>query len=271
MRLDHRNHPKMATNVRESRREEGAWDVIKTVVQALLLAFLVRTFLFQPFNIPSGSMYPTLMIGDYLFVSKLSYGYSKYSFNFSVDRLGIKFGPVPIKGRVFFATEPKRGDVVVFKLPADNETDYIKRLIGLPGDHIQVIDGVLYINGKPVKRERISDYVDPTGEGLGSPVPRYLETLPNGVSYETLDAINGSAGDNTKEYVVPPGHYFMMGDNRDNSEDSRFLTPVGYVPFENFVGRADLIFFSHNGTASLFEVWNWPFAIRWNRFFKTVD
>jgi signal peptidase I len=124
----------MAANVRDQRREEGAWDVIKTVLQALLLAFLVRTFLFQPFNIPSGSMYPTLMIGDYLFVSKLSYGYSKYSFNFSIDRLGVKFGPVPIDGRVFFAEQPERGDVVVFKLPADNETDYIKRLIGLPGD-----------------------------------------------------------------------------------------------------------------------------------------
>ncbi|HEY7747415.1 MAG TPA: signal peptidase I [Aestuariivirgaceae bacterium] len=261
----------MAANVRDQRREEGAWDVIKTVLQALLLAFLVRTFLFQPFNIPSGSMYPTLMIGDYLFVSKLSYGYSKYSFNFSIDRLGVKFGPVPIDGRVFFAEQPERGDVVVFKLPADNETDYIKRLIGLPGDRIQVIDGILKINGTPVQRERIADYVDPNGEGSGMAVPRYRETLPNGVTYETLDAVNGSAGDNTKEYVVPPGHYFMMGDNRDNSEDSRFLTPVGYVPYENLVGRADLIFFSHNGTAGILEIWKWPLAIRWDRFFKMVD
>jgi signal peptidase I len=266
-----REKQNLAANVRHTRREDSAWEVIKTVLQALLLAFLVRTFLFQPFNIPSGSMYPTLMIGDYLFVSKLSYGYSKYSFNFSIDRLGFKFGPVPIHGRVFFAEKPERGDVVVFKLPADNETDYIKRLIGLPGDHIQMIEGHLYINGQPVKRERIADYTDRNGEGSGTPVPRYRETLPNGVSYETLDAVEGSAGDNTNEYVVPPDHYFMMGDNRDNSEDSRFLTPVGYVPFENFVGRADLIFFSHNGTANIFEVWKWPFAIRWNRFFRPVD
>jgi signal peptidase I len=260
----------MATKVQETRKEESAWEVIKTVLQALLLAFLVRTFLFQPFNIPSGSMYPTLKIGDYLFVSKLSYGYSKYSFNFGIDRLGFKFGPVPIDGRVFFAEEPQRGDVIVFKLPKDNETDYIKRLIGLPGDRIQVIGGILHINGVAVPRERVADYVDPTGEGGGRPVPRYRETLPNGVSYETLDAMDNSIGDDTKEYVVPPGHYFMMGDNRDNSEDSRFLSPVGYVPYENLVGRADLIFFSHDGDASIFEIWRWPTAIRWSRFFTWV-
>jgi signal peptidase I len=273
MRPNQRNQPNMAANVRETRREESAWEVIKTVLQALLLAFLVRTFLFQPFNIPSGSMYPTLMIGDYLFVSKLSYGYGKYSFNFSVGLLGLSFGPVPIDGRAItiFGNGPERGDVVVFKLPKDNETDYIKRVIGLPGDRIQMLDGVLHINGVAVKRERISDYVDPNGEGFGTPVKRYRETLPNGVSYETLDTQEGSVSDNTREYVVPAGHYFMMGDNRDNSEDSRFLNHVGYVPIENLIGRADLIFFSHNGTASIFEVWRWPFAIRWNRFFSWVD
>lgn len=267
----------MASAAQQAKRksEDGIWETVKVIVQALLIAFFVRTFLYQPFNIPSGSMYPTLKVGDYLFVSKLSYGYSKYSFNFSFGIPYVttfKFGPVPIQGRVFFAAPPKRGDVAVFKLPRDNETDYIKRVIGLPGDRIQMKEGVLYINGEAVKKERVEDYSnDDGGAYYGHPtIPMYRETLPNGVSYMVLDVNPNGDADNTEEYVVPDGKYFMMGDNRDNSQDSRYPNAVGYVPYENFVGRADMIFFSIEPDVSLWEVWKWPFAIRWGRFFNFV-
>lgn len=250
-------------------RKEGIWDLIKVVAQALLIAFIIRSFFYQPFNIPSGSMYPTLKIGDYLFVSKMSYGYSKYSFNFSVPVIGLSFGPVPIEGRKVLAEPPQRGDVVVFKLPTDNETDYIKRVIGLPGDRIQMKQGVLYINDVAVKKDPAGDYTDPQ-VALGSPVKQYRETLPNGVSYLTLD-IEDSAADNTQEYVVPAGHYFMMGDNRDNSTDSRFLNHVGYVPYENLVGRAEIIFFSWDGEVPFWQIWKAPLAIRWSRLLHLVN
>ena len=257
--------------------EEGIWDTVKVIIQALLIAFFVRTFFYQPFNIPSASMYPTLKVGDYLFVSKLSYGYSKYSFNFSFDALGttwITCCPIDFPGRIVFADTPKRGDVAVFKLPTNTAIDYIKRVIGLPGDRIQMKEGVLYINGEAVKKERIEDYVDaePMGEGNGHPVQQYEETLPNGVKYRVLDSEPDGTGsvDNTAEYVVPAEHYFMMGDNRDNSEDSRFLEVVGYVPIENYVGRADIIFFSISRGTTLWEVWKWPFEIRWSRFLNLL-
>ena len=267
----------MAATAASAKRksEEGLWDTVKVIIEALLIAFVVRTFLYQPFNIPSGSMYPTLEVGDYLFVSKLSYGYSKYSFNFGVGAAGwelFKFGPVPFEGRKVFAELPERGDVAVFKLPRDNTTDYIKRVIGLPGDRIQMRDGVLFINSTEVKKERIEDYSDPSGEccnGDTGPVARYRETLPNGVTYDVLDLSDGGA-DNTEEYVVPENHYFMMGDNRDNSQDSRFSHVVGFVPYENFVGRADIIFFSIQPDAAIWEIWKWPFSIRWNRFLNFV-
>lgn len=251
------------------KQEDGIWDTIKVVIQALLIAFVIRTFLFQPFNIPSGSMYPTLKIGDYLFVSKLSYGYGKYSFNFTIPGVGLKFGPMPFDGRIVMAETPERGDVVVFKLPSDQETDYIKRVIGLPGDRIQVREGELYINGEAVKREPVAPFVDPQGEGHGLPVPQIRETLPNGVSYNTLDSQPRSGGDNTGEFLVPAGHYFMMGDNRDNSLDSRFQ--VGFVPYENLVGRAEVIFFSFDVNTRLWEFWKVPFAIRWNRLLNLVN
>ena len=252
---------------------DSTWDTIKIVIEALLIAFVIRTFLFQPFNIPSGSMIPTLLVGDYIFVSKLSYGYGPYSFNFSVTPFGhnlFKFGPLPFKGRYVLAAKPKRGDVVVFKLPSDNETDYIKRVIGLPGDSIQVRGGVLYINDQPVKRERIADSTDAADTGYVFPVKQYRETLPNGVSYVTFDLRDDSTAgaDNTGVFHVPPNHYFMMGDNRDNSNDSRF--DVGYVPYENLIGKADILFFSHRPVA-WWEVWRWPLVIRWSRFFKLVD
>ncbi|WP_342641904.1 signal peptidase I [Rhodoligotrophos ferricapiens] len=256
----------------EKKAAGGAWELIRVIVHALIIAFVIRTFLFQPFNIPSGSMIPTLLVGDYLFVSKFAYGYSRYSFTFSLDMFGnrvFKIGPLPFNGRIL-ASQPERGDVAVFKLPTDNETDYIKRVIGLPGDHIQVQSGVLYINGEPVKRELAGDVMQPDAYGTERPVRRYKETLPNGVSYFTLDLYDNSPGDNTREYVVPPGHYFMMGDNRDNSTDSRFLGQVGYVPFENFVGKAEIIFFSHEPDASLLAVWDWPWVIRWDRFFTLL-
>lgn len=279
--VKHTKDHNMAAAAHEPRKksDDGFWDTIKVIIQALLIAFAVRMFLYQPFNIPSASMYPTLKVGDYLFVSKLSYGYSKYSFNFGLNLFGtelFKFGPIPVEGRFVFPAEPKRGDVAVFKLPRDNETDYIKRVIGLPGDRVQVREGVVYINDQQVPRQRIADFVDQSGEGGGAPVPQYVETLPNGVSYNVLDRTPNGAADNTEVYTVPANHYFMMGDNRDNSLDSRYAQNaagggVGYVPYENFVGRADIIFFSIEPDAAFWQVWKWPTSIRWLRFFNLVN
>jgi signal peptidase I len=264
----------VATDTEEAKKssDDGVWETVKVIIQALLIALVIRMLFYQPFNIPSGSMIPTLRIGDYLFVNKLSYGYGPYSFNMSAQPFGIqlfKFGPMPFEGRIFFAAEPKRGDVVVFKLPSDNETDYIKRVIGLPGDRIKVTHGVVTINGKQIKRERMSDFVDEE-TAYAYPIARFRETLPNGVSYVTLDRSPNSLADNTGPFIVPEGHYFMMGDNRDNSKDSRD-PGVGYVPYANLVGRASIIFYSHDDTARIWEFWRWPFAIRWSRLFNTVD
>jgi len=243
----------------QGKKEGGLAESGRVVLQALLIALVIRVVLFQPFSIPSGSMKPTLLIGDYLFVSQFSYGYSRYS---------LPFSPPLFSGRIF-GSPPARGDVAVFRLPKDDSSDYIKRVIGLPGDRIKMVDGLLHINDVPVKRERIGDFID---DETGGPerVRRWRETLPNGVSYESLDLEDNGFLDNTQEYVVPAGHYFMMGDNRDNSTDSRVLSAVGYVPFENLVGKAQVIFFSIGDGEPAWHVWSWPLSVRWRRLFTVV-
>ncbi|MFS2326284.1 MULTISPECIES: signal peptidase I [Brucella] len=243
----------------ETKKSGGIGETISVIVQALLLALVIRSLLFQPFSIPSGSMRPTLLEGDYLFVSKYAYGYSRYSLPFGLDLFN---------GRIWGA-EPKRGDVVVFKLPSDTNIDYIKRVIGLPGDRVQMRGGVLYINDVAVKRERVGTIDNPDVTEVNRPVEVYRETLPNGVTYDTLDLAPNSIGDDTRVFEVPAGHYFMMGDNRDNSLDSRF--GVGYVPYENLVGRANIIFFSIADKASPLEIWKWPTDVRFSRLFTWVS
>jgi signal peptidase I len=182
----------------------------------------------------------------------------------------LPFGLPAFKGRVWF-TEPERGDVAVFKLPSDNSTDYIKRIVGLPGDRLAVYGGILYINGEPVHRERIADYIDERPNGDFAQYAQYLETLPNGVRHRIIERSDTEPMDETEEYVVPAGHYFVMGDNRDNSQDSRVLGRVGYVPVENLVGRAEFLFFSTDGSAEIWEFWKWPLATRFGRLFNAVN
>ena len=250
----------MSSRTEERSAERRVSETVVTILEALLIALAIRSFLFQPFNIPSASMEPTLLVGDYLFVSKFSYGYSRYSFPFS---------PPLFSGRIW-AREPDRGDIIVFRHGPD---DFIKRLIGLPGDRIQLKGGVVTINGTPVERRRVADFVgrDPCGFSVpdAPPVQQWRETLPNGVSYDTLECPRHSEKHDTDVYTVPAGHFFMMGDNRENSEDSRF-PDVSYVPFEVLIGRAQIIFFSVSGGASMWEVWRWPTTLRWNRLFTLL-
>lgn len=279
----------MAKKDRKKKRSEGGalaglWGLVKTVFYALLIAGVVRTVLYEPFNIPSASMYPTLYVGDYLFVSKYSYGYSRFS---------LPFSPNLFSGRIL-SSEPERGDVLVFKVMAKrpqyqafpgncNEhlmergvcdwTDYIKRVVGLPGDRIQMRGGILHINGEPVERRRVAED-DPERQASLAEARRrsmtlYVETLPNGRSHEIFEISDDTSADNTEEFRVPEGHYFMMGDNRDQSADSRFAS-VGPVPHERLIGRAEILFFSTDGSAHIWEIWKWHRAIRWERLFMGV-
>ncbi|WP_033069745.1 signal peptidase I [Thalassospira australica] len=243
----------------QKKKTGGLLDTLKTVFWAILIALMVRTFAFEPFNIPSGSMIPTLLVGDYLFVSKFSYGYSKHSMPFSL--------PI-IPGRVF-ESEPERGDVVVFKLPSDTTQDYIKRVIGLPGDTVQVKEGRLYLNNTLIERERIEDYILTDGSGRSAAVAQYIETLPNGKVHRILEMFGDQGpSDNTEAYTVPEGHYFMMGDNRDNSADSRaFPSRFRFVPIENLVGRAEFLFYSKDSSQPIYDLG----SIRYDRLFQGVN
>lgn len=249
-----------SSDVKTSAEQGSIKETIVTIVYAGLIAMGIRSFAYEPFSIPSGSMIPTLLVGDYLFVSKLSYGYSRFS---------LPLGLPLFSGRLF-SSEPKRGDVAVFRLPTNTEKDYIKRIVGLPGDTIQVRQGILHINGKAVKRERVDDYLIDNGFGSTSRVQRYRETLPNGVTH-FINEQYGDTGpaDNTPVYKVPAGHYFAMGDNRDNSSDSRFLDKVGFIPHENLVGRAVVKFFSVDGDS--WKIWQWPSTARFERFFDGIE
>lgn len=258
---------------RVEKQEDGIWETVKTIVYALIIAGIIRTLFFQPFWIPSGSMKNTLLIGDFLFVNKMAYGYSAHSCPFSI---------CPFSGRIL-AREPERGDIVVFKHPT-TQVDFIKRLIGLPGDRIQMRDGQLFINEKAVPKEPIGvfeEVLNPQGpmsnmprcsenvaRGSTCPKPLFRETLPNGVTHNTLD-IRTQGVDNTPVYTVPEGRYFFIGDNRDNSGDSRIpqaVGGVGFVPFENLIGRADRVMFSSAGKRILY-FWTW----RPDRFFLRLE
>lgn len=242
-----------------TRKTGGVRETIRTLVYAIAIALFVRTFAYEPFNIPSGSMKPTLLVGDYLFVSKFAYGYSKYS---------LPLGLPLFSGRIFEAL-PERGDVAVFKLPTDNKTDYIKRIVGLPGDQLQMIEGILHINGEPAELEAIGPFIDDM-DGRQIAVPLYSETLPGSDrQHFVLDLTERGRLDNTGVFEVPPGHVFAMGDNRDNSLDSR-TDAVGYIPVENLIGRAELLMFSVDGSARIWELWKWPWSIRYDRIFKRI-
>ena len=232
---------------------------IKSIIIAIFIALLIRSFIFEPFNIPSGSMKPNLLVGDFIFVSKYSYGFSKHSLPFSVPL---------IPGKIF-SKIPERGDVVVFKTPENNRTDYIKRVIGLPGDKIEIKNGIIFINGSEILRKKLNDFIDSDNNTSNTRVRMYKEYFFN-KEMNILDITDNGIADNTQQFNVPEDHFFVMGDNRDNSQDSRFISTVGFIPYKNLVGKAQFIFFSLQNSRFL-EIWKWPKAIRYNRIFKKIE
>jgi len=241
--------------INSGKKKESTIESLKTILYAFILALIIRSFLFEPFHIPSSSMKPNLLVGDFIFVSKYTYGYSRYSFPFGL--------PI-FKGRTY-GMKPKIGDIIVFRLPQNPKINYIKRLVGLPNDKIQMKKGILYINGKQVPKKYLSRYEDNTSDNDSR---MYLETLPNGKKHRTLDKQINSNGDDTYVFTVPQNHYFFMGDNRDNSLDSRFAEGAGFVPAENLVGKAQIIFFSSKENPLKF--WKWFSIIRGKRIFKKI-
>jgi signal peptidase I len=250
---------KVEKRVEKKARRSELRDTIVVIVEALIIAVIFRTFLFQPFSIPTASMQSTLMIGDYFVASKFTWGYGKYSFPI----------PLPFNGQILSFAQPTRGDITVFRPVPQNE-DYIKRVIGLPGDRIQMVGGILHINGTPVQRELVGESTDTDSYGMTVPVHLYRETLPNGVSHTIQEISDDAPLDNTGEYLVPAGHYFMMGDNRDRSQDSRVLNAVGYVPAGNLIGKAEARFFSIKDNLPPWQIWNWPANVRWDRMMQSV-
>ena len=230
----------------------------QSIFLAIIVAILIRSFIAEPFNIPSGSMKPNLLVGDFIFVSKWSYGYSKHSLPFSL----------PLIPKKIFHKKPERGDVIVFKTPYDNRTDYIKRVIGLPGDKIKISNGFIIINDNIIERKKIKDFYDINNVGKISRIRQYTEFFFD-MEFDVLDITDNGLVDNTQIYIVPENHFFVMGDNRDNSQDSRFIKKLGFIPFDNIVGKARFIFFSLENSR-FFELWKWPNAIRYERIMKKI-
>ena len=231
----------------------------KSIFIAIFIALLIRSFIFEPFNIPSGSMKPNLLVGDFIFVSKYSYGFSKHSLPFSIPL---------IPGKILSNT-PERGDVVVFKTPENNRTDYIKRVIGLPGDKIEIKNGIVFINGSEILRKKLNDFIDTDNKTNNKRVRMYNEYFFN-KEIHILDITDNGIADNTQLFNVPENHFFVMGDNRDNSQDSRFINTVGFIPYENLVGKAQFIFFSLENSRFL-QIWKWPDSVRYERIFKKIQ
>ena len=232
---------------------------LKSILRAIFIALLIRSFIFEPFNIPSGSMKPNLLVGDFIFVSKYSYGFSKHSLPFSIPL---------IPGKIFSNT-PERGDVVVFKTPENNRTDYIKRVIGLPGDKIEIKNGIIFINGSEILRKKLNDFIDTDNKTSNKRVRMYNEYFFD-KEINVLDITDNGIADNTQLFNVPENHFFVMGDNRDNSQDSRFISTVGFIPYENLVGKAQFIFFSLEN-ARFLQIWKWPSSIRYERIFQKIQ